>query len=663
MLKSRLSLLPLLLLLVVAFGGRAARAQRAQPATFAAVVTPATARPGETVTVTVTATIQEPWHVYSLSVPPNGPQPTVVTVTAGDLKPVGAATESLAKTKRDPNFDMDIGSHAGAATFTQRLMVPADAAPIANVPVTVGIRYQACTDSMCLPPREVEVTPGPTLAIEAGAARAEYSAPAAATTDEGVLVADSNTDGSLAGFLLAAFGAGLLALVTPCVFPMIPVTLAFFTKQAAAKEGTNGGSAQGAVVRLAGLYSLGIVIAFTAIGAVLAATVGAGGAQNLATNPWVNLGFAILFVVFALALLEVVELRLPQGMHGLTAAGRRHGGTLGVLGMGLTFVVAAFTCTAPFIGTILVAAASASTGSQWLRPILGMAVFAAALALPFFLLALFPGWLARLPRSGAWLSTVKGTMGFVELAAAAKFLSNADLVWQWKLLTQPVFLALWAIIALAAALWLLGILRIGLSAPEGRPTLARSAWAASFVAVALYCFWGLTGRPLQRDLVAFLPPEGYGAVSGTQTAEASDGLNWHDTLEAGLAQAQAENKPVFIDFTGYTCTNCRWMEKNVFPDPAVRSELGQFVLIKLYTDGGDNWKQNQSYQEKTFGDVALPLYGILGPDGKVAARSAGITREPGKFAAFLRQGREREAQARSGGVTTTASAAGGTVLQ
>jgi thiol:disulfide interchange protein DsbD len=465
---------------------------------------------------------------------------------------------------------------------------------------------------------------------------------AGAPAEEAPLDLGSGTDGSssLATFLFAAFGAGLLALLTPCVFPMIPVTLAFFTKQATA-GGRDSAAARAGVVRLAGVYSLGIVLAFTAIGAVLAATVGASGANQLAANPWVNLAFALLFVLFGLALLEVVELRLPAGLQGLAGRGSRHGGTWGVLGMGLTFVIAAFTCTAPFVGTILVAASQASTGAQWFRPIVGMMAFATALALPFFLLALFPGWLARLPRSGAWLSTVKGAMGFVEIAAAFKFLSNADLVWQWKVLTEPVLLSLWALVAIATTFWLLGALRIGFGTPEGRPTFARRAWAGVFGAIALYCLWGLTGRPLNGWVAAFLPPEGYRFGASGVTSSSAERLSWHDTLEAGLVQARAENKPIFVDFTGYTCTNCRKMEKDVFPVPEVEAELSQFVRVKLYTDGQDAASQkNQAYQEETFGDVTLPLYAVLTADARPVARLGGL-RSGDEFLRFLQEGRER----------------------
>lgn len=632
--------------LLLAGHGTAAFAARTVPATFTAQIKPAPARPGETVTLTVTATIKAPWHVYSMAkVPPPGPVETTLSVAAGSLRPVGKVVESTPKRSHDPNFGKEVGYHEGTATFTQRLAVPKNAAANPKLPIVVTVRYMACNETMCLPPREVEVNT--TLAIAAGAARKEFTGAGALAPAEGAPPipppANSAQDsgaGGLVPFLLAAFGAGLLALVTPCVFPMIPVTLAFFTKQATAKNG-DGAASQAAVVRLAATYSLGIVLAFTALGAVLAATVGAAGPNKVAANPWVNLAFAALFVVFGLALLEVVELRPPAALQRLT--GRRSGGTAGVLLMGLTFVIAAFTCTAPFIGTVLVAAAGATTGAQWFRPILGMAVFALALALPFFLLALFPGWLARLPRSGAWLSTVKGAMGFIELAAALKFLSNVDLVWQWKLLPAPVLLALWAMIAFAAAQWLLGILRVGFGTPEGRPTRARVAWAGAFGALCLYFLWGLTGRPVNRWVMALLPPKGYG-YGAAHIASAGEDLFWHETLEAGLARAKTENKLVFIDFTGYACTNCRLMENDVFPNPGVRAELEKFVRVRLYTDGTDAAsKRNQAYQEKTFGDVALPLYAVLTAEGRPVTQVAGIN-PVGKFTGFLRSAQERATQ-------------------
>ena len=620
-------------------------AQKRLPAKWAASVSPADAHPGEVVTVSVTATIKPGYHVYSLvAVPPPGPSETRLSVSAPGLTAAGPVTESAPEVIYDPNFEKKLGLHENTATFTQALTVPKTAAPAASVPLTISVRYQACNATSCLPAKTVTVD-APPLVISIGAVRPEYAnapaapispAPAAAVSDVSAASPKPVTPdgGNLGGFILAAFGAGLLALVTPCVFPLVPVTFAFFTKQAQGK--------QGGIVRLAGVYCIGIVLTFTAIGAVLAATVGAAGANRLAASPWTNLVFAALFIVFGLSLLEIVELKPPAFLQKYSGAGQKHGGTLGVLGMGLTFVVSAFTCTAPFIGTVLVAASSAQTSMQWVRPIVGMTAFASALALPFFLLALFPSLLAKLPKSGSWLSTVKGTMGFLELGAALKFLSNTDLVWQWKILTEPVLLALWTMIAFAGAVWLLGLLPVGFGAPSRSVTPLRRGWAGLFAFAGLYFLWGLSGRPLGDWVVAFLPPSGYG-IKGNSAQETDGSLAFLPTLEEGLKQAKAENKPIFIDFTGYTCTNCRLIEKNVFPNAGVKAEMEKFVRVRLYTDGGPNGDKNQAYQEKTFGDVALPLYAVLTPDGKVVDHTAyTVAKNPAQFTAFLQKTRMAE---------------------
>jgi Thiol:disulfide interchange protein len=646
-------------------GAAPATAAAAEPVTsgptkWTATPGDATVRPGEAVAISVRAEIDAPYHIYSITpVPPPGPQETKFTVEGEGVSVAGEAKEPAPKVVDDANFGKAIGMHEGAPVFTQVVQIGKDVAP-GTLTFTLKARYMACTESACLPPKTVKLPV--TLTVEAGEPRADRTpdallaaaggsgdtaTPTAPPTSGGEAAAptssSSGSEDGLGTFLLAAFGAGLLALVTPCVFPMIPVTLAFFTKQAAAKDGE---AQRGSIVKLAAVYSLGIIVAFTGIGAIMAATVGAAGANRLAANPWVNLVFAVLFVIFALALLEVFELQPPAALRNLTAKNRSVGGTLGVLGMGLTFVIAAFTCTAPFIGTVLVAAASATSGAQWIRPILGMTVFATALALPFFVLSLFPSLLAKMPRSGAWLSTVKGAMGFLELAAALKFLSNADLVWQWKVLTQPVLLAAWAAIAFAAAFWLAGVLKIGLGAPEGKLTYSRGAWTALFAAAGLYCLYGLTGRPVNALVASILPPPEYGYGAKTED------LEWHPTLEEGIARAKAENKPIFVDFTGYTCTNCRWVEQNVFTQPAVRALLKEkYVLVRLITDdpltapGGDTTlgEVRQAYQEKAFGTIALPLYAVLTPEGTPVRHGDveffGGTRSPQafgqNFAAFL----------------------------
>ena len=460
-------------------------------------------------------------------------------------------------------------------------------------------------------------------------------------------------------FVLGAFGAGLLALITPCVFPMIPITVAFFTKQATSKDAAGVPNVnQGEVVKLAAIYSLGIVLAFTALGAVAAATIGAAGAQRFAANPWTNLAFAALFLVFGLALLEIFEIRLPLKIQNLAAGGQKASGLVGVLGLGLTFVIAAFTCTAPFIGTVLVAAAQAKTGADWVRPVLGMAVFASALALPFFLLALFPSLLARLPKSGSWLTTVKGAMGFLELAAALKFLSNADLTLHINMLTRPLMLALTALILLAGSFWLLGRLNIGWSTPTGKASPVRLFWAGAYAVCALYLLYGLTGRPVAGFLEAYLPPTGN--ISGvTEPATAIASTNgsasaepekmFINDIEGAKAEAKRTNRLIFIDFTGYSCTNCRWMEKNIFPKPEVDKTLKQFVRLVLYTDeytkkdkdGRRIGEVFQDFAEKNYGTVATPLYGVLTANGLPVKDTAGqpikieYEQNPQKFADFL----------------------------
>ncbi|MDX1933631.1 MAG: cytochrome c biogenesis protein CcdA [Capsulimonadales bacterium] len=690
--RRSLSVLAVLAMLVLAVPSFAQNLlKRPDPVHFTATVQPSPVRAGEYVRVTLNAVIDSPYHLYSI-IPPDKESilPTTLQITLGDWKPVGPVTESPAE-RKPTKFGaemVEIGTHEKSATFTQVFQVPKTAS--GNVTPVISARYQACDATSCLPP----VTKKPEVAlltIEPGEPRPEFAQP---PTPENVTPATAVPSASLPSatptapksestgllpFLAAAFGAGLLALLTPCVFPMIPVTLAYFTKQAlkpGATEDPNAeavkpkqatqpdvtgnpntgvvklatiyslkqetqpdvtGNPNAGVVKLATIYSLGIIGAFTGIGAILAATIGAAGATRVAANPWTNLAFAILFIVFGLALLEVFELRLPAGLQNLTGKGRQVGGTLGVLLMGLTFVIAAFTCTAPFVGTVLVAASTASSGAEWLRPILGMATFATALALPFFLLALFPGWLAKMPKSGAWLTTVKGTMGFLELAAAIKFLSNTDLVWNWQVLTRPVMLTLWILIAVLAGLWLFGVLRLGENSPEGRPSVLRGATASAFLAVALYFLVGLTGRPLLGWLNAFLPPAEYGLPTGKGAALPSGQLAFHDTLDKALAAAKAENKPIFIDFTGITCLNCRDMEDNVFPIPEVKQELEKFVRVRLYTDD----EKIQKYQEETFRTVALPLYGILNPDG-TPVDSIPYTPDAGTFAQFLRQTRERQ---------------------
>lgn len=605
-------------LLMLLCGG--AGAKTPPPIHFAVSANPATARAGEVVTVTVRASVDAGWHVYSVVPTPNGPSPTNITSLSIGT-PAADTTEDAPTRRLDANFGAVVGFHEGAATFARAFRVSANTPPGAG-PQHVGVHYQTCNASICLPPTDVALDVP--LTIEAGPLRARYAAPPPGTAPHAPGAPSGGGGWGL--FLLAAVGAGLLAIATPCVFPLIPITLTNFVKQADGDKGK--------LVRLSGGYALGIVALYVALGGIVTATVGATGINKVASNPYVNLGIFVVFVVFALSFFETIQLTLPANLTALQAAGKRHGGTLGLVLLGTTFVLASFTCTAPFVGTLLVAAA----GGERFRPLLGTLVFALAFVSPFLIFAAFPQWIAKIPKGGLWLARVKAALGFVELAAALKFLSNADQVWQWKLLTQPVLLAAWAVIFICAGLYLWGTLRFGvvgeLEKPGARVPAPRAAFAGLFLFLAFYCFWGLAGRRVAL-LSAFLPPAGYGGVGSSS----EDGLPWLTDYTAALAQAKAEGKPLFVDFTGVTCTNCRWNEKNVFPRGDVRQELSQYVRVQLYTDRpGD--VPNQKLQLAKFGDVALPLYGVVNPQtGDVIDKYAGTITDTGGFTRFLSHSR------------------------
>jgi thiol:disulfide interchange protein DsbD len=426
-----------------------------------------------------------------------------------------------------------------------------------------------------------------------------------------------------AGFLWLAASTGLLSLLTPCVFPMVPVTIAYFSTPDHSRS--HG-------LRRALLFALGIVATFTILGLALAAFFGAAGLNRFAADPWVNLVLAALFLLFAANLFGWLEITIPW--RATTAADRVTrdavpGSSLGALVMGATFTLTSVTCTAPFVGTLLVLA---SRGS-WTMPIAGMLVYSAAFALPFFLLAAAPRLVSHLPRAGDWMRTLRVLIGLLEVGAAIKFVSNADLVLRWGVFTRDVVLIGWSGLAIAGALYLGRDLPNRIRRREIRPLEL-----AEIVAAVLLAAWlasGVRGRALPQ-IEAFLPP----AAPTTLAANAETPLWMYNDYAGAQAAARSSGKLLFVDFTGYTCTNCRWMEANIFSRPDVSAELGQFVLSRLYTDGdGDLYERQQAFQEKTFGTVALPLYAVLDADGKVRATFSGLTRSPADFIAFLRRAR------------------------
>ncbi|MEE8397255.1 MAG: thioredoxin family protein, partial [bacterium] len=419
------------------------------------------------------------------------------------------------------------------------------------------------------------------------------------------------------------------------------ITVAFFTGET--ERGNRG------VLRLALLFAGGIIVTYVGVGLVLTLLLGATGVAQFAVNPWVNLVVAGFFVVFAAILMGVFGVALPaRWVQALDQKSRALKGPAGVLLMGFAFTATSFTCTMPFVGTLLIAA----TQGAIFWPLVGMVVFATVFAIPFFLLALFPKFMVNLRgRSGNWLIQMKVALGLVELTAALKFVSNADLIWQWGIFDRELLLGAWAAIAVVTALMLLGLIPWpGVSVQGLRP--GRLAAGGAFLALAVYLAVGLTGRELDSYTEAYLPPplDGSGGPSRASgdfvaTQQVHD-LGWVKNLDDALAQGSASGKPIFIDFTGYTCVNCRWMEKKIFAERSVYETLrDKFVLAQLYTDGGEGAEENQRLQIERFRTLALPYYVILSPNNEVLAKHAGIMPTPGEFLRWLGQGQRLVVQA------------------
>ena len=669
----------LAVLLVIA--GLAAAGFAQNPVSLSMSVSPASVPSGGTGTAKITANIEGGWYMYSISQGPGGPIPTRIALGEGPFKTAGLSGPRP-KVKMDPNFGINTETYAGSAAFNLRFTV-APGTPEGPQTLNASVRYQVCNDTVCLPPKTVKLasavaivpgkaaaspTPTPSPLPSASATPNSLNANANANTNNGananvdeIANADANSDFSsflesgntsadppeqngtvtrtaesninnqpIWGFIWLAMTFGALSLLTPCVFPMIPITVSYFTKHGS--ESTAGS------VRDALVYALGIIFTFTGLGVALAVLFGAAGINRFAANPYVNLLITGIFLAFAFSLLGAYNLGVPSSvltkLDNLTRS-KESGKTLGLLLMGLTFSLTSFTCTAPLVGTILVAAAQ----GDLFYPIIGMLAFSAVFALPFFVLAVAPQLMHSLPRSGSWMNSVKVIMGFLEIGAALKFISNVDLVWGWGIFTREVVIAGWIALSVLIFFYLLGVFRFSHDSEDKTIGLVRVLNAFLFGTLAFYLLTGLFGSRL-GEIESFLPPATEGAVAGAGSGGAISGeLSWiTNDYQAAVKQAQAENKKIFIDYTGYTCTNCRWMEANMFPKPNVRAELEKFVRVRLYTDGeGEPYEGFQRMQEQRFGTVALPLYAIITPSDQVSATFEGLTRDENEFLSFLRK--------------------------
>jgi thiol:disulfide interchange protein DsbD len=549
--------------------------------------------------------IEPGWHLYSAS--ESSGIPTTFTVGSGTAR----VFQPAPKRAFDNNFDAETETFEGEVTF----FVEASGV---QLPAEVKIRYQTCTETQCVPSRWSGTVAGP-AASNAVVIPAGYSeAKPPVKTAGGAPAAPAGQEQGLGAFLLVAFGFGLASIFTPCVFPMIPITMSYFLNRQSS-------------VAQAVVFCLGIIVLFTGLGLAITAALGPFGVVALGSNPWVNGFITALFIAFGLSLLGAFEITIPSSILTKLNASSEKGGFAGTLLMGLTFSLASFACVGPFVGTLL--AASVSSGGT--RPLIGMATFATGLSLPFFFLALFPSYLKKMPRSGGWMARVKVVMGFVILAASLKYLASVDQVLRWGFLTRERFLAAWIVLFAMAGLYLLGFLRLEGIKPEDRMGVGRLITGMAFVIFAISLFPGMSGARL-GDLDAFVPVAQNVAGGG----ESGGGLVWmKDQYREALAKAKAEGKRVFVNFTGYACANCHWMKANMFTRPEIAAAMKGFVLLDLYGDGNDaTSEENQKLQLAMFNTIAEPFYAILDPDEKVIATFPGLTKDPAEFLAFLQKG-------------------------
>lgn len=641
--------------------------------------------------ITFTATADKGWHLYDMNLPEGGPISTSFTFeTLTGAETIGQPTASATPTTVfDEQFHMDLRWYAGSVTFTQKIKVT-DAA---KFKAEGAVEFMACNDETCLPPDQVDfafdkshvsLTQAPTstgnepvaqqtpavseeTTVAASETQAEANNTAAATTqqssssaltdapdlwkpvvDELKAFGDTtltSTDTSWLFIFFAGFAGGLIALLTPCVWPMIPMTVSFFLKRTKDRK---------KAIRDAITYGLSIIVIYLVMGLLITGIFGASALNDLSTNAVFNIIFFLLLVTFAVSFLGAFELVLPSSWtNKLDSKADSTTGVLSIFFMSFTLVLVSFSCTGPIIGTLLVQAASMGTA---VGPAIGMFGFALALSIPFSLFAIFPNMLQSMPKSGGWLNSVKVVLGFLELALALKFLSVADLAYGWRLLDREVFIVLWIIIFSLLGCYLLGKIKFSHDSDLKYVSVPRLFMSIISFAFAIYMVPGLWGAPL-KAISAFAPPL-YTQDFNLYKNEVHAAF---DDYEAGMAYAKKVNKPVMIDFSGFGCVNCRKMEASVWTDPTVKQTLeNDYVLITLIVDDktklaepieiqengktrklktiGDKW----SYlQRSKFGANAQPFYILLNHDGEPLGPSYAFNEDVSQYMKFLRNGLSR----------------------
>ncbi len=640
------------------------------------------------INLVATVKIQDGWHLYDTKIPEGGPTATSLSIdkingaeTVGDFHAEG----SVADVKYDPVFEMNIGTFEGTVTFVQRLKITDKSA----FALEGDVRAQACNESTCTPPlpidfaftaanlpttvetaksaeepitkeavKEEKLTEENKHVKEApiGDEQPEETAPISEITgSESFLwtpvikelkeygMKGDASDVSLWRILLMGFLWGFAALLTPCVWPMIPMTVSFFMK----RNKTNHKKA----ISDALLYGASIIVIYLSLGLIITGIFGASALNDLSTNAFFNLLFFALLLIFAISFFGAFDLVLPSSWtNKMDEKADKTTGLLSIFFMAFTLALVSFSCTGPIIGWLLVDAAT--TGSI-LAPAMGMFGFALALSIPFALFAIFPSWLQGMPKSGGWLNSVKVVLGFLELALALKFLSVADLAYGWRILDREVFLVLWIVIFALLGLYLLGKLKLPHDSDLPHVSVTRMFLAIISFSFALYMVPGLWGAPL-KSISAFSPPmytQDFNLYEGSVHAQFTD-------YEAGMDYAKRQGKPVLIDFSGFGCVNCRKMEASVWTDPRVKSIIDkEYVLITLMVDDktrlpetivvnengrtsklksvGDKWSYLQRHK---FGQQSQPYYVLLDNEGKPIAPSYAFDENVDNYIDFLQKG-------------------------
>ena len=624
--------------------------------------------PGEA-TLILKAKIDSGWHMYSQHIADGGPVKTTFTFTPSpNYELNGRVIEGKAIVIYDKAFDMELAYFSHDATFTQKIKLNTTK----SIKIKGSVEFMVCDDEKCLPPDFVEFTikikgekdeetetalvkepidtailsqqiapdtiipnheietsgGGPIVKLEAGC---------------GEMSGEEHVD-SIWGIFIGGILGGLLALLTPCVFPMIPMTVSFFTKRSGSRK-------KGVVNAI--IYAISIIVIYVGLGFLVTVTLGSDALNEMASNSFFNLAFFVIFIVFAISFFGAFEIVLPSWLVNKADQASDKGGLVGIFFMAFTLSLVSFSCTGPIIGTLLVEAAH---GRSYLGPLAGMTGFAFALALPFALFAAFPSWLSSLPKSGGWLNSVKVSLGFLELALALKFLSNVDLAYHWGFLKRELFISLWVIIFGMLGFYLLGKLKFSHDSDVKHISVPRLLFGIITMTFTLYLIPGIWGAPLKL-ISGFPPPEFYKEWLDPKQSDCPHDLTCFKDYEEGMRYAKTQGKPVMLDFTGWSCVNCRKMEDNVWSDTEVMKRLAEdYVVISLYVDDktllpdneqyispsgkkirttGNKWSDMQRTQYET---NSQPYYVLLDNNGKILAQQRGYTPDIDTYVKFLDEG-------------------------